>query len=159
MPVEAGIDQIPVFVRDGSIIPRAPVAQSTAEQPLNRRSLDVYCGAPAAFDLYEDDGVSFQYEGGHSLVSHLTCTPGAATTVSITRASGTWTPPADRQWRINLHRVTTQPTEVRRGANVLALVASEAALDGVEQGWAYAGQRVLVKVADQSAPLVVTVQP
>ena len=159
VPVDAAIDQIPVFVRDGSIIPRAPVAQSTSEQPLNRRSLDVYCGVPAAFDLYEDDGNSFEYESGHSLVSHLTCTPGTTTTLSITRGNGTWTPPADRQWRINLHRVASQPAQVRRGGEVLTLVVSEAALDGVEQGWAYAGQRVVIKVADQAAPLVVTVQP
>ena len=158
--VHAAINQIPVFVREGSIIPRAPVAQSTSEQPLNRRSLDVYCGAAAAFDLYEDDGISFDYEGGASLVSRLTCTPGNGTTaVSIARSSGSWTPPADRQWRIHLHRVASQPAAVRRGTELLVLMPSEAALDGVSQGWAYvADQRVVIKVADQAAPLVVTVQ-
>jgi alpha-glucosidase len=160
VPVQAAVDQIPVFVRDGSIIPRAPVAQSTAEQPLNRRSLDVYCGTAAAFDLYEDDGVSFGYESGQSLLTHLACTPGSTTTLTITRGAGTWTPPADRQWRINLHRIATAPATVRRGTDVLPQVASEAALDAAAQGWLYdANQRLIIKVADQSAPIVITVQP
>ena len=80
--------------------------------------------------------------------------------MSITRGDGTWLPPADRQWRINLHRIASQPSEVRRGSDVLAFVASEAALDSVPQGWTYvAGQRVVVKVADQAAPLSITVYP
>jgi alpha-glucosidase len=160
VPVQAAVDQIPVFVRDGSIIPRAPVAQSTAEQPLNRRSLDVYCGEPAAFDLYEDDGISFEYEGGRSLLSHLTCTPGSTTTLSITRGAGTWTPPADRQWRIALHRTASAPSEVRHGTVVLPQAESELALETIAQGWFYAAnQQVVIKVPDQSAPIVITVQP
>ena len=158
VPVLAGIDQIPVFVRDGSIIPRAPVAQSTAEQPRNRRSLDVYCGAPAAFDLYEDDGLSFEFEVGVSLTTHLTCTPGGVTTIGIQRGSGTWLPPADRQWRIYLHRSGAQPAKVQSGDADLAYVASESALDDMPAGWTYTDDhRVVVKVADQAAPLTIKV--
>lgn len=160
VPVLAPIDQIPVFVRDGSIIPRAPVAQSTAEQPLNRRSLDVYCGEAAAFDLYEDDGLSFGYENGESLTTRLTCTPGSVPAIGIARGSGSWLPPADRQWLINLHRTPAEPSDVHINAASLPRVASEPELDGVAQGWTYTSdQRVVVKVGDQPSPITIRVHP
>jgi alpha-glucosidase len=155
--VDAAIDQIPVFLLEQAIIPRAPVAQSTAEQPLNRRSLDLYCDTQASqFDLYEDDGMSLAHEQGDFLVSRIACTPGPVTTLGIERTQGTWQPPADRQWSMTLHR-TAQPSSVRKGGVPLAFVGTEAALAVVAEGWAYsADQRVIVKVSDQATPLAVT---
>lgn len=160
VPIYAAIDQIPVFIREGSIIPRAPVAQSTSEQALNLRTLDIYCESPAQFDLYEDDGTSFDYERGVSLSSALTCTPGHSKVVEIKRVSGSWAPPADRQWRIYLHRVQAKPSAVIKSNLVLPFVANEAELDGVSEGWTFtASQRVIVRVNDQQSPLSISVQP
>jgi len=152
----AAIDQIPVFIRESAIVPRAPVAQSTAEQPLNRRSLDIYCAGNAGFDLYDDDGTSLAHEQGEFLVSRLTCTPGAVTTVGIERVQGSWLPPADRQWSLTLHR-TAAPFSVRKNGVMMTFVGTEAALANASEGWTYtSGDKVLVKVADQAAPLSIT---
>jgi alpha-D-xyloside xylohydrolase len=41
-----------------------PEVQSTAEKPADPLTVWVYTGADATFELYEDDGVSYDYEQG-----------------------------------------------------------------------------------------------
>lgn len=61
--VAAPIDQIPVFVKAGSIVPMGADIQSTATKQAIA-SIKVYPGADAEFSLYDDDGVSWDYEKG-----------------------------------------------------------------------------------------------
>jgi alpha-D-xyloside xylohydrolase len=61
---QAPYDQIPVFVRAGSIIPFAPVMQYVGEKPCDPITLYVYAGADGQFALYEDQGTTFDYEKG-----------------------------------------------------------------------------------------------
>jgi alpha-D-xyloside xylohydrolase len=60
----APFDQIPLHVRAGSIIPFGPELQFTGEKPADPITLFVYAGADGKFDLYEDDGLTYQYEKG-----------------------------------------------------------------------------------------------
>jgi alpha-D-xyloside xylohydrolase len=61
--VAAPIDTIPLFVRAGSIIPLGVAIQNTATaQAL--AEVRVYPGRDAELMLYDDDGVSYDYEKG-----------------------------------------------------------------------------------------------
>ena len=60
----APFDAIPVHVRAGSIVPFGPELQYTDEKPADPITLFVYAGSDGAFTLYEDDGVSHDYEKG-----------------------------------------------------------------------------------------------
>jgi len=60
----APYDSLPVYVRAGSIVPMGPELQYTDERPADPLTLWVYTGADAALELYEDDGVSYDYEKG-----------------------------------------------------------------------------------------------
>jgi alpha-D-xyloside xylohydrolase len=60
----AGFDSIPVHVRAGSIVPIGPDLQYTAEKPANTITLYVYAGADGAFTLYEDQGLTYDYQQG-----------------------------------------------------------------------------------------------
>ncbi|MHB8812170.1 MAG: glycoside hydrolase family 31 protein [Steroidobacteraceae bacterium] len=68
--VAAPIEQIPLFVRAGSILPLGDVVPSTATPQIIDR-IQVYPGRDADFDLYDDDGVSYAYERGGGRVTHL----------------------------------------------------------------------------------------
>jgi alpha-D-xyloside xylohydrolase len=57
-------DEIPVFVRAGSIIPYQPEMQYIGEKPADPITLYVYAGANGKFTLYEDQGTTFDYEKG-----------------------------------------------------------------------------------------------
>jgi alpha-D-xyloside xylohydrolase len=61
--VAAPIDQIPVFVRAGSIVPLGSDVQSTASKQ-SITEIRVYPGRDADFALYDDDGTSYGYEKG-----------------------------------------------------------------------------------------------
>jgi alpha-glucosidase len=55
--IAAGYDQIPVFVRAGTILPLAPAIQHTDDLPGGPLDLQIYPGADASFVLWEDDGL------------------------------------------------------------------------------------------------------
>lgn len=69
--------ELPVFVRGGSILPIAPLTESTNETPKGPLTLRIYtadgAGAPCRGDLYLDDGKSYAFEHGDSLRVQFTC--------------------------------------------------------------------------------------
>ncbi len=67
------VDQLPVFVRGGTILPRQPLTQSTATMPHGPLSLDVYPGDDCRGEIYQDDGHSMAYMRGLYLRQHLHC--------------------------------------------------------------------------------------
>jgi alpha-D-xyloside xylohydrolase len=61
---DAPYERMPVFVKAGSIIPFGPELQYTAEKPADTISINIYAGADASFNLYEDEGINYNYEKG-----------------------------------------------------------------------------------------------
>jgi len=56
--VPVTIEDIPVFAKAGSILPLGPVKQHAAEKSDTPLTINVYPGADACFNLFEDDGLS-----------------------------------------------------------------------------------------------------
>ena len=65
------VDEIPVFVRDGAVIPEQPVMEYSDQHPLDPLIVNVYGSAAGRFELYEDDGISLGYEQGAYAVTTL----------------------------------------------------------------------------------------
>ena len=61
---DAHYERMPVFVKAGSIIPFGPDLQYTSEKPADTITLNIYSGADASFNLYEDEGTNYNYEKG-----------------------------------------------------------------------------------------------
>ncbi len=68
------IDELPVFVRGGSIIPRQAVVQHDGEVPTGPLELHIYPGPDCHGTLYTDDGHSMAYQKGVFLRQSFTCT-------------------------------------------------------------------------------------
>jgi alpha-D-xyloside xylohydrolase len=64
LQVAAPYEQIPLFVKTGSILPLGPDIQYVDEKPGAPLTLWVYGGADADFTLYEDEGINYNYEQG-----------------------------------------------------------------------------------------------
>ena len=62
----APLDWMPLFVRAGSLVPMGKVIQNTTSGKQTELELRIYPGADADFTLYDDDGVSYDYEKGVS---------------------------------------------------------------------------------------------
>jgi alpha-D-xyloside xylohydrolase len=57
-------DQVPMFVRAGSILPLGPEMQYVGEKTWDNLELRIYPGADGSFMLYEDEGDNYNYEKG-----------------------------------------------------------------------------------------------
>ncbi|WP_321436713.1 TIM-barrel domain-containing protein [uncultured Bacteroides sp.] len=62
--VNAPYERIPLFVREGAIIPYGPDIQYTNEKPADHITLYIYGGQNGSFTLYEDEGDNYNYEKG-----------------------------------------------------------------------------------------------
>jgi len=62
--VEAPLDKIPLFVREGSIIPIGPEVQYAEEKTDGRITLYVWTGKDVGFTLYEDENENNDYQKG-----------------------------------------------------------------------------------------------
>jgi alpha-D-xyloside xylohydrolase len=63
LEVPAALDQTPVFVKAGTILPMGPAIEF-AQQAGDSIELRIYPGADGDFTLYEDEGDSYRYEKG-----------------------------------------------------------------------------------------------
>ncbi len=61
---EAPIDQIPLFIRSGSVLPLGPFQQYTSAKTPDTLEIRVYPGADGRFLLYEDETDNYNYEKG-----------------------------------------------------------------------------------------------
>jgi alpha-D-xyloside xylohydrolase len=64
--VAAPYERMPIFVPEGAIIPFGPEIQFTNEKKAENITLYVYAGKNGSFELYEDEGVNYNYEKGAS---------------------------------------------------------------------------------------------
>jgi alpha-glucosidase len=95
------LDQLPVYVRGGSILPIAPLTQSTAELPKGPLTLRVFPPAanmnivePCVGEVYTDDGHTFAYRNGEFARIRFSCSTAAdgSLHVEIARQEGQWKP-------------------------------------------------------------------
>lgn len=70
--IEVGLDKIPLFVKDGGIVPMMPTIRQTSEWKENTPlEVRVYGEKNGAFDLYDDDGETFDYQKGKFTIKEL----------------------------------------------------------------------------------------
>lgn len=85
---------IPLFVRQGAIIPTQPVMNYVTERPVTNITVDVFPATnTTTFTYYDDDGISYAYESGEYFKQTFAAQDlGEARTLDIGAASGTFTP-------------------------------------------------------------------
>lgn len=61
---ETTFDQVPMFIKAGTILPLAPVVQYAEQSKWTELEIIIYPGADGSFTLYEDEGDNYNYEKG-----------------------------------------------------------------------------------------------
>jgi alpha-glucosidase len=93
LPIKAKLDELPLFVRGGSIVPQQPLVQNTAETPKGALELLIYPGTDCQGSIYLDDGNTFAYRKGVFLRQSFTCAEdGTRLQVKIEKPEGTYVP-------------------------------------------------------------------
>ncbi|MCZ7546334.1 MAG: DUF5110 domain-containing protein [Anaerolineae bacterium] len=115
--VGAPLDQIPLFVRGGAVVPFGPETRHADEKRFNPVEVHIYPGSDGAFDLYEDDGDTYAYERNAYAVTPLRYRSGptGAHAVHVGPARGAYDGMLrTRAWRVTLHDVN-RPASVQLG--------------------------------------------
>src|SRR5713101_1943329 len=113
------LDEMPLYVRAGAVLPMQPVTQSTSKKPTGPLQLRVYAGDDCRGSLYEDDGHTFAYQRGEFLHVNYSCkvSPGS---IAVT---GTTTNSSFRPWwssaSVTVYGVNVEPREIRIGDHVI----------------------------------------
>jgi alpha-glucosidase len=66
------LDEIPVYVRAGTLLPLGPVIQDTEEKSSEPLEVQIYPGHDASFNLVEDDGKTLAYKKGDVRITRFT---------------------------------------------------------------------------------------
>lgn len=107
------LDEMPLYVRAGAIVPMQPVVQHTGEVPSGPLQLHVYPGDDCQGSLYQDDGHTFAYQKGEILRVHYSCQVSAGSvTVASSIEKGAFQP----WWKsaeLTVFGAAASPKEVR----------------------------------------------
>ena len=145
--VRPPVDQVPLFVRGGSIIPMGPVMQYTGEKPTEPLCFDIYPFKASQFLLYDDDGETYQYENGDYQTTLITCTSDQNNTqITFFKPEGEYENVDTKTVLLRVYQ--SQPARLQMDREKVKLLDGESSLEKAELGWIYdkENQVVLVKI-------------
>lgn len=67
------IDQIPIFIKGGAIIPMQETQNYVGEKEIKNINLMIFPKEESSFTLYEDDNISLDYQKGQFSSTQITC--------------------------------------------------------------------------------------
>jgi alpha-glucosidase len=140
------LDQMPLYVRAGAILPEEPLVQNTTETPNGPLELRVYPGSDCSGSLYLDDGHTYAYQkGGFVRIGYSCQVSENSVSVSSTAWQGSYQP----WWtniKLEVFGAEHEPKEVREG-------------DHVVNGWRFDGENhsVTFTLTDSHAGWTVSV--
>ena len=135
-----------VFARGGAIIPMMPEMNYVDEKPLDPLIVDIYGQGSSDFTLYEDDGMSFNYEKGDYCETRYENNNGTAITINARKIYGQYTP-SNRSYLFRIHS-DADPEKIYLNSKGLPEKTSEAELLASKYGWYYSNGIVEVMFPD-----------
>ncbi len=143
--VPAPIDEVPLLVKSGSIIPMQNVMDYSDQYPLDTLRLAFYPdpAASSSFTLYEDDGKSLDYQSGsysQTLFGERMTSGGNGGTmeISIGASVGVYAgKPARRLYVCEIHKVSHLPSGVSLDGAGIDLRPSLSSLSASSEGYFY----------------------
>ena len=110
---EADLDQIPMFIRAGAVLPMYPVRQYVGEKPIDLLFLHIYHTQedPVSSWQYEDEGDGYDYTEGKYLVKQFTVSGGDDYLVLQQTQEGSFNPEYDT-CSLTFHGVPFIPSHI-----------------------------------------------
>jgi len=132
----AGIGKVPILVKSGSIIPMGPYGQRYVDQKKGPLTIRVYPNGVSSFTLYEDDGVSYDYQKGVYSLTRFKCVEDeGGIKVSKSAPRGKYHV-EERDHIFEIHQ-TMNVEAVTMNGEVLPVLDSKEAFNSAVQGWFY----------------------
>jgi len=107
------LDEMPLYVRAGAIVPMQPVVQHTGEVPSGPLQLRVYPGDDCQGALYQDDGHTFAYQKGEILRVNYSCQVSAGSVTVTSSIEKSAFLPWWKSAELTVYGAAASPKEVR----------------------------------------------
>lgn len=137
LTIRPDMDQMPLYVRGGAIVPMGPVIQYTGEKPLDPLEFHIYpAGGSTEFRYYDDDGESYDYtDGGNSQIVMSSEDDPRQLLVHFGNPAGGYSNKETQVIQISVHQLQAKQVllnkkRIRSKKNYTALIDSH-------QGWIY----------------------
>lgn len=155
--VGAPLDRIPMLLGAGGILPLQDVVQHVGEPaagaaglggedaipPPSTLTLEAFPAASGAFELYEDDGSSFDYRNGAYRSTRFSVAPGAGGLEFVRELTHDGWPAGQRRLEVRFHAIEAAPGAVSLGGRSLPAIGPGAQGD---EGYAYDAERRVLTV-------------
>jgi len=156
----ADLTQVPIYIRAGAILPFSNLEQWVGQNPENPLTINCYPGPDRwtdsqAYQLYQDDGITVQAQGGSYRLSRIyqqtvNANGSIQRQVRIARVNDAYTPPAKFIYLAILGSITSA-NQVTRDGTVLPNVGDPNSLEAAAADawyWNEAVNIVFVKIFD-----------
>ena len=156
------LDEIPVFVKGGAIVPMGPDCNYADEFPLSPLTLDIYPKGTSRYTLYEDDGESRRYITEHAYATTTYTCEQTNGRIMLTIGERFLGNPAvyqltERSYDLVFHHVGAM-SGVTLDGKALTVYASFEAYDAAESGVWVDGTTVYVKFPDTAKKMTVIIE-
>ena len=132
----APIDKVPILVKSGAIIPMAPENQRYMDEKKGPYTIHIYPNGRSSFQLYEDDGVSYDYEKGVYAVTTFKCIEtDNGITINKSAPKGTYVIP-ERDHLFCVHKEISLKS-VTKDNKTLEHFDKKTGFDKAPEGWFY----------------------
>ena len=132
----ASIDKVPILVKAGAIIPMAPDDQKFVDEKKSLLTIRIYPKGISTFELYEDDGASYDYWKGVYALTTFKCVE-TDNGIVVTKSSpeGSYKL-AERDHEFYVHKKMTVKS-VTKDNDLLPRFSKKAMFDSATHGWFY----------------------
>jgi alpha-glucosidase (family GH31 glycosyl hydrolase) len=141
------LEELPIFVRAGGIIPQRNRIESVGEMPADTLTLEIFPHGTSSYQIYDDDGTSKDYENGEYALTEITSERRDGTIrVNVGQPQGDYDVP-DRSYVYEL-RISEAPESVSAGGSDIEFFSDEKAFrdSGAYSGWYFDGERNMLKI-------------
>jgi alpha-glucosidase (family GH31 glycosyl hydrolase) len=144
----APLDQVPILIKAGSIIPMGPEMEYVDQKPADPLTLDIYPGGNTGYRFYEDDGASNGYLAGEFARTPFSCvTVNGSVTIGIGGTEGTFLGQLpQRTYILKIEGRSRGPARVLRDGKQMSPHLSRERFDAATAGWYYDGPAGVVWV-------------
>jgi hypothetical protein len=132
---------VPLFVREGAIIPQQPVMDHVGQQPVTSLDVQVFpSNSETAFSVYEDDGETYGYEQGAYFLQALSVRREGNVVNFRTAAPAGRFKPALQDYVLAIHGATANAVSTD-GKPLPAVDSLDALRASKTEGWAHGRDR------------------
>ena len=126
---------MPLFIREGAIIPTQDVEQYVGERSVTRVYLDVFpTKTESSFSYYDDDGITYAYEKGAFYEQRLAASDdGATVRFDCAKPTAAYTPQL-REYEVRLHGIKARSVSID-GAQAKSYGDVSLLENGAGEGW------------------------